>query len=170
MFSHRICVGIFGNSGQVCSATSRVLLHSKVYDDVLDAVLKRASAISVGNPLREETPGTSMGPLVSGGQRDKVLGFIGRAVEKGATIKCGGGPPSNDEAEARAAGRSPGVGYYVAPTVLEGVGEEDEAWVEEIFGPVLCVRKFDDEREAVDAANKSDYGLAAAVMSADPER
>ncbi|CAM9216597.1 unnamed protein product [Choristocarpus tenellus] len=134
----------------------------------MSAVLKRVAKISVGDPLREEMSDTCMGPLVSGTQRDKVLGFISRAVAGGARAVCGGGPPRDDDGPS--SGRLAGKGYYVAPTVLEGVGEEDEAWVEEIFGPVLCVRRFEEEEEAVKAANKSDYGLAAAVMSADRQR
>lgn len=89
-------------------------------------------------------------------------------MEQGASVLCGGGPPS--DADAEASGRKPGVGYYVAPTVLAGVENDHVAWESEIFGPVLCVRRFDSEDEAVQAANRSDFGLAAAVMSSDPER
>lgn len=91
-----------------------------------------------------------------------------QAVAAGAEVLCGGGPPP--DAEAASTSRTPGKGYYVSPTVLAGVQETDEAWTTEIFGPVLCVRKFEDEEEALIAANKSEYGLAAAVMSADKER
>lgn len=91
-----------------------------------------------------------------------------QATDGGAEVLCGGGAPS--EADAEAAGRTPGKGCYVAPTVLTGVKDGDEAWDQEIFGPVLCVREFEDEDEAVSAANNSEYGLAAAVMTADRAR
>lgn len=91
-----------------------------------------------------------------------------QAVEAGAEILCGGGPPP--DADAASTDRTPGKGYYVSPTVLSGVKEGDEAWEEEIFGPVLCVMKFEEESEAVKLANRSQYGLAAAVMSADKDR
>lgn len=91
-----------------------------------------------------------------------------QAVDAGAKALCGGGAPPDDDAAST--GRTPGKGYYVTPTVLTGVKEADEAWTTEIFGPVLCVREFEDEEEALAAANESEYGLAAAVMSADKER
>lgn len=91
-----------------------------------------------------------------------------QAKDAGAEVLCGGGPPSDVGAEA--AGRIPGKGYFVSPTVLAGMKEGDEAWEEEIFGPVLCVAKFEEEDEAVAKANRSQFGLAAAVMSADTER
>ncbi|CAN0270524.1 unnamed protein product [Pylaiella littoralis] len=166
-----ICVGIFFNSGQVCSATSRLLLHSNIHDEVVAKVLERAASVTVGDPLRgddKEATGQCMGPLVSGPQKDKVLGFISRAIDEGAEVLCGGGPPP--DSDAASTNRKPGKGHFVSPTVLTGVKETDEAWTTEIFGPVLCVRKFHEEEEAVAAANKSEYGLAAAVMSADRER
>lgn len=91
-----------------------------------------------------------------------------QAVAAGAEVLCGGGPPA--DADAASTDRTPGTGYYVAPTILSGVKEGDEAWEQEIFGPVLCVMKFEDEAEAVGLANRSQYGLAAAVMSADKTR
>eukprot|EP00903_Cladosiphon_okamuranus_P008338 g8021.t1 len=166
-----ICVGIFFNSGQVCSATSRLLLHKNIHDKVVAKILERAGRVSVGSPLRgdkEAEGATCMGPLVSGPQRDKVLGFVSRAVDAGAKILCGGGAPP--DGDAASTGRTPGKGYYVSPTVLTGVKETDEAWTTEIFGPVLCIREFEDEEEALKATNNSEYGLAAAVMSADKER
>lgn len=81
---------------------------------------------------------------------------------------CGGGPPPDSDAEG--SGRKPGVGYYVSPTVLSGVQEDHEIWDSEVFGPVLCVRPFEDEEEAISIANRSEFGLAAAVMSSDLER
>lgn len=91
-----------------------------------------------------------------------------KAVGAGAKVLCGGGAPPDEDAAS--SGRTPGKGYYVSPTVLAGVEETDEAWTTEIFGPVLCVRTFEDEEEALAAANNSEFGLAASVMSADKER
>ncbi|CAN0524661.1 unnamed protein product, partial [Laminaria digitata] len=93
---------------------------------------------------------------------------LSQAVVAGATLACGGGPPL--DTDAASTDRTPGKGYYFCPTVLTDVKDTDEAWTTEIFGPVLCVRKFEEEAEALEAANNSDYGLAAAVMSADKER
>ncbi|CAN0292788.1 unnamed protein product [Pylaiella littoralis] len=159
------CVGIFSNSGQVCSATSRLLVQSKIYEKVVAAVVDRASRISVGDPMRrgEEAPGPCMGPLVSASQREGVLGFISRAVEGGAAVLFG-------DADAKQSAEKPGVGYYVSPTILSGLSGGDEAWDSEIFGPVLCVKRFEDESEAVEIANSSEFGLAAAVMSSDRDR
>ncbi|CAM9397565.1 unnamed protein product [Scytosiphon promiscuus] len=193
------CVGIFSNSGQVCSATSRLLVQSKVYDQVISAVVDRASQVSVGDPMRrgEEAPGPCMGPLVSASQKEKVIGFVKRAVDGGATVLFGDAD-ANDRSETK-----PGAGYYVSPTILSEVSDDNEAWTSEIFGPpqptwrrtrmrkkttgaieitfiftialprqeqVLCVRKFEDEDEALEAANSSDFGLAAAVMSSNQKR
>lgn len=89
-------------------------------------------------------------------------------MDAGAKVLCGGGPPP--DADAASTDRKPGKGYYVSPTVLTGVKETDEAWTAEIFGPVLCVRQFEEEDEALAAANNSEFGLAASVMSADKDR
>ncbi|CBJ33263.1 Aldehyde dehydrogenase [Ectocarpus siliculosus] len=160
------CVGIFSNSGQVCSATSRLLVQSKIYDQVVSSVVDRASRISVGDPMRRgrDAPGPCMGPLVSGPQKERVLGFVTRAVEGGATVISG------DGADRNAAVQKPAVGYYVSPTILSEVSDENEAWDAEIFGPVLCVRRFEEESEAIESANRSEFGLAASVMSSDQER
>ena len=89
-------------------------------------------------------------------------------MDAGAKVLCGGGPPA--DSDAASSERTPGKGYYVAPTLLADVKQTDEAWTTEIFGPVLCIRKFLEEEEALRAANETDYGLAAAVMTVDKER
>ncbi|MDP2086062.1 MAG: aldehyde dehydrogenase family protein, partial [Gemmobacter sp.] len=150
-----IMFGIFWNQGQVCSATSRVLVERSLYAPLLDRLVTEARKIPIGNGLE---PGTLLGPLVNEAQYLKVLGFIDRARDQGATVACGG----------RAEGRA--KGYFVAPTVLTDVPLTAEAWVEEIFGPVVCIRPFDSEAEAVTLANDTRFGLAAAVMSADDAR
>ena len=150
-----IMFGIFWNQGQVCSATSRVLVERALYAPLLARLVAEARRIRIGDGLAE---GTLLGPLVSKPQYDKVLGFIDRAVAGGATLETGG----------RAEGFA--QGYFVAPTILTGFAEDAECWVEEIFGPVVCLRPFDSEEEALRLANDSRFGLAAAVMSADEAR
>ncbi|KJS09163.1 MAG: aldehyde dehydrogenase [Hoeflea sp. BRH_c9] len=151
-----IMFGIFWNQGQVCSATSRVLIEAPVYDAVLARLVEAAGKIRIGNGLDD---GTLLGPIVSRGQYDKVLAAIERGRTEGATIAAGGG---------RAEGFD--RGYFIAPTVLTGMSEDNYAWREEIFGPVVCVRSFETEDEAVRSANNSRFGLAAAVMSKDLAR
>jgi betaine-aldehyde dehydrogenase len=150
-----IMFGIFWNQGQVCSATSRVLVERSIYPALLARLVDEAKKIRIGDGLED---GTLLGPLVNELQYRKVLGFIDRAREQGATVACGG------KAEGFA------KGYFVAPTVLADVPLTAEAWVEEIFGPVICIRPFDTEAEAIGLANDTRFGLAAAVMSADEAR
>lgn len=151
-----IMFGVFWNQGQVCSATSRVLVQDGIHDRLLARLVTEAGRIQIGEGF---APGTLLGPLVSKGQYDKVMAAIERARTAGATVAAGGG-------------RAPGFakGYFVQPTVLTDVPQDCEAWTEEIFGPVVCVRRFHSEAEAVAVANDSRFGLAAAVMSADEAR
>lgn len=150
-----IMFGIFWNQGQVCSATSRVLVERALYVPLLERLVAEARKIKIGDGFE---PGTLLGPLVNDLQYSKVLGFIDRAIANGARLACGG----------RAEGFE--KGYFVAPTVLTDMALDSEAWVEEIFGPVLCIRPFDTAEEAVRLANDSRFGLAAAVMSKDVSR
>jgi betaine-aldehyde dehydrogenase len=150
-----IMFGIFWNQGQVCSATSRVLVEAPLYERLLARLVEEAGKIKIGDGLAEDT---LLGPLVNQGQFDRVLGSIDRARAAGTTIACGGRAEAINK------------GYFVAPTILDGPALDSEAWTEEIFGPVLCIRAFDTEEEAVRLANDSRFGLAAAVMSADDER
>jgi betaine-aldehyde dehydrogenase len=150
-----IMFGIFWNQGQVCSATSRVLVEASLYPRLLARLVEEAGKIRIGNGLE---PGTLLGPLVNRAQYEDVLRHIARAVEQGATLRCGG------KAEGFA------KGFYVAPTVLTDMPLDSDAWVEEIFGPVVCIRPFESEEEAIRLANDSRFGLAAAVMSADEAR
>lgn len=151
-----IMFGIFWNQGQVCSATSRVLVERSLYAPLLARLVEEAGKIRIGNGLEK---GTLLGPLVNRGQHEDVLRHIARAVEQGATVACGGRRPAGMN-----------TGYYLEPTVLTDVPLDSDAWVEEIFGPVVCLRPFDTEEEAVALANDSRFGLAAAVMSADDAR
>jgi betaine-aldehyde dehydrogenase len=151
-----IMFGIFWNQGQVCSATSRVLIEESAYDQVLARLVEETRKIKIGNGLDE---GTLLGPIVSKGQYDKIVEAIGRGREEGATIAAGGNrPPGLDK------------GYFFEPTILTDMSTESWVWREEIFGPVVCVKSFRDEAEAIRLANDSRYGLAAAVMSKDRAR
>ncbi|TBW36650.1 aldehyde dehydrogenase family protein [Siculibacillus lacustris] len=151
-----VMIGIFWNQGQVCAATSRVLVERPLYDRLLARLVEVAATIPIGPGLE---PGVKLGPLVSRAQYDKVRAAIARAVADGGRIAGGGGRP---------AGRD--VGWFLEPTILTDVPLDADAWREEIFGPVVCVRPFDSEEEAIGIANDSRYGLGAAVMSADRER
>ncbi|MFK0091896.1 aldehyde dehydrogenase family protein [Pseudomonas sp. NPDC090592] len=151
-----IMFGIFWNQGQVCSATSRVLVQEGVYDKLLARLTEEARKITIGDGLEE---GVLLGPLVSRQQYDQVSAAVVRAQEDGAQVVTGGARPA-----------ALGKGYYFQPTILTEVPLDSHAWKEEIFGPVVCVRRFATEKEAVALANDSRYGLAAAVMTTDAQR
>ena len=146
--------GIFFNSGQVCSAGSRILAHADIYDELLERLVARARAMRVGDP-RE--PHTSMGPLVSRVQMNRVLEYIEIGKREGARLAAGGG-------------RSGHTGYFVSPTVFADVEHGMRISQEEIFGPVASVIRFRDEAQAVQLANGTQYSLAAGVWTADMAR
>ncbi|MBY3381817.1 aldehyde dehydrogenase family protein [Rhizobium laguerreae] len=151
-----IMFGIFWNQGQVCSATSRVLVQEGIYDKLLSRLIEETNKIKIGNGLEE---GVLLGPLVSKRQLQQVMAAIDGARAAGATVACGGERPEGFE-----------KGYYLKPTILTDVPLDSDAWVEEIFGPVVCIRPFKTEEEAIELANDSRFGLAAAVMSKDNAR
>lgn len=151
-----ILFGIFWNQGEVCSATSRILVQRALYEPLLERLAQEAQRITIGNGLEH---GVLLGPLVNRDQYDKVLQAIARGRAEGARLVSGGQRPPHLA-----------HGYFVEPTVFADVPEDSWIWKEEIFGPVVCVRPFDTEDEAVRAANNSRFGLAAAVMSADLAR
>ena len=151
-----IMFGIFWNQGQVCSATSRVLVHEAIYERLLARLVEETNKITIGNGLDD---GVLLGPLVSKRQYEQVLAAIEGARKAGATVACGGTRPEGFY-----------KGYYLRPAVLIDVPLDSDAWVEEIFGPVVCVRPFRTEEEAIELANDSRFGLAAAVMSKDDVR
>src|SRR5580692_6841235 len=149
-----VSAGIFFNSGQVCSAGSRILVHQDIYQEVVERIAARAASIRLGDP--KETA-TGMGPLVSAVQMKRVLDYIDIGRREGATVVTGGG-------------RSGETGYFVQPTVFSGVTHEMRISQEEIFGPVAAVISFKDEEDALRIANGTVYNLAAGVWSSDISR
>jgi betaine-aldehyde dehydrogenase len=151
-----VMFGIFWNKGEVCSATSRLIVQDGIAPRLLTRLKEECEQVKIGGPLED---GVLLGPIVSRGQYEKVTGFVQRGLEAGLQLLTGGKRPAHLER-----------GYYLEPTVFVDVPETSELWLEEIFGPVLCVRRFTTESQAVELANTSQYGLAAAVMSQDLER
>lgn len=151
-----IMFGVFWNQGQVCSATSRLLVDERIAGKLLARLVAEAAAIRIGNGL---DPDVTLGPLISAAQRDRVAGFVDRAREQGVELLAGGGVPLGLD-----------TGFFYEPTILFQPPVDAEIWTEEVFGPVLAVRSFRTEEEAVALANHSRYGLAAAVLSRDAAR
>ncbi|WP_277591765.1 aldehyde dehydrogenase family protein [Pseudomonas chlororaphis] len=147
------CGGGFFNAGQMCSATSRVLVADELADEFLLRLKARAEAIRVADPF---DPDVEMGALVNQAQYQRVLGHIDRGLSVGAKLVCGGERPVD---RAR--------GFFVRPTIFTEVPLDSALWREEIFGPVLCVRSFASETEAIALANDSEFGLVASVVGAD---
>lgn len=147
---------LFGSmllAGQACAATTRMFVPASRYSEVLELLAARAQSLRVG-PAHDLS--TDIGPVISARQRDRVLALIRQAIDQGATALTGG-----------AAARGDANGYYVAPTVLIDVDNESTIAQTEVFGPVLCVTKYETPDEAVHLANRSSFGLAGAVWSSD---
>ncbi|BBC38860.1 Aldehyde dehydrogenase (NAD) family protein [Streptomyces graminofaciens] len=145
--------GIFFNQGEMCTAPSRLLVHSSVAEQVTEAIVRRARELRVGDPL---DPATEMGPLVRDSHLERVLAHVRHGVEEGARLRTGGGRPHPESG-----------GSYLEPTVFDGVDPGARLAREEIFGPVLSVLAFDDLDEAVRLANATEYGLAAGLWTSD---
>ncbi|MFY1032673.1 aldehyde dehydrogenase family protein [Pseudomonas asiatica] len=149
-----IVAGITWNAGQMCSATSRLLVQDGIADTLLPRLQAALEQLRVGNPLTEEV---DMGPLTSQAQWLKVAGYFATAREEGLQRLAGGKALDRD-------------GWFVSPTLYADVPKDSRLWTEEIFGPVLCARRFATEEQAIAEANDSRFGLVATVCSADPER
>ncbi|MFF6953199.1 aldehyde dehydrogenase [Streptomyces iakyrus] len=145
--------GIFFNQGEMCTAPSRLLVHSSIAEPVTEAVVRRARELKVGDPL---DPETEMGALVGRAHLDRVTGHIRHGVDEGARLRTGG-----DRVLAETGGT------YLEPTVFDRVDPGSRLAREEIFGPVLSVLAFDDLDEAVRLANATEYGLAAGLWTSD---
>ncbi|MFF5624164.1 aldehyde dehydrogenase family protein [Microbacterium sp. NPDC012755] len=143
--------GSFRHQGQICMATGRHLVHESIADEYVERLRAAASALRLGDPL---TDGTTLGPLITTAQAERVQGIVDQAVADGARVVHGGTHE----------------GVFFAPTVLDGVDAANAAFQSEIFGPVAPVTRFATEAEALALANASDYGLSAAIHTRDIAR
>jgi aminomuconate-semialdehyde/2-hydroxymuconate-6-semialdehyde dehydrogenase len=144
----------FQNTGQICLCGSRLLVERRYYDEFRDAFVARARHHLVGDPLAE---GTFLGPLVSQAHHDKVMSHLDLAREEGGRILAGG---RRIDVPGRCAN-----GWFVAPTVVEGLGPQCRTNQEEIFGPIVTLQAFEDEEEALALANATSYGLSASIWT-----
>ena len=148
---------MFQNTGQSCNAPSRMLVPRAKMDEAAQIAAGAAATVVVGDPKAE---GTSMGPVVSEVQWNKIQGLIQAGIDEGANLVCGG------------VGRPEGIdkGYFVQPTVFSGVTNDMTVAREEIFGPVLCIMPYDSLDEAIAIANDTPYGLAGYVQGEDMDQ
>ena len=147
-------MSVFANTGQDCCARSRVFVERGIYEPFLEKFVAATRRLNVGDPAKAET---QLGPLVSSGQRATVEEFLADARRRSSQFACGGGRPH-------------AKGYYLEPTVLLDVGKDDRCWREEIFGPVVCITRFDDETQMLRDVNASPYGLSGSLWTNDLRR
>jgi len=150
--------GCYLNSGQTCTALTRMLVPQSKYEEAAKLAGEIAKGFTVGDPLAETT---KLGPLSSKAQLERVRGYIKKGVDEGAELIAGGAEPPEG---------APAGGYYVKPTVFGKVQNNMTIAQEEIFGPVLAIIPYQDEEDAIRIANDSPYGLAGAVWSKDETR
>ncbi len=143
-------IGGYWNSGQDCTASSRILVSENVYDDVMAETVRAVESLKVGDPAEGED--VEMGPVISAAQQERILGFIERALEAKATVVTGG-EATGDR------------GFFVKPTIVADVTQDSEIVQREVFGPVVSMQRFSSDDDAVGMANDVRYGLAASVFS-----
>jgi aminomuconate-semialdehyde/2-hydroxymuconate-6-semialdehyde dehydrogenase len=149
--------GIFMNNGEVCLAGSRLYVERSAYEPFMERLVEAARTLKVGDPL---DPETAVGPVVSAEQYERILSYIEIGAREG-TVRTGGGTPDAPELA---------DGYYIEPTIIDGLAQDSRCVKEEIFGPVLVAEPFDDEAHALQLANDSEYGLAAMVWTTNLNR
>ncbi|MCH9738670.1 MAG: aldehyde dehydrogenase family protein, partial [Actinomycetia bacterium] len=143
--------GSFWNTGQNCSAGSRILVHNSIRTQIVEALAKVANSRVVGDP---SDPDTALGPVIEEAALDRILGYVAGAKKQGAEVACGGEQLFEETG-----------GWFVGPTILNGVTPDMTVAQEEIFGPVVSVIGFDTEEEAIELANGTEYGLAAVIYT-----
>jgi betaine-aldehyde dehydrogenase len=148
--------GAFFNAGQMCSATSRILVARALYPEFIERFRQAAAALKLGGP---ELADVEMGPLISHAQQQRVLGFIETGLAEGGLLLADGRSQAQDQ-----------HGYFIGPTIFTDVTPDSTLWREEIFGPVACVRAFDSDADAIAQANDSAFGLVASIVSSDAAR
>jgi acyl-CoA reductase-like NAD-dependent aldehyde dehydrogenase len=144
-----VAMGIFGNSGQICYAGSRLYVHPEIHDDLVAGLRVFAEGLRLGSGLDHTT---NMGPLVSGKQRERVMSYIDSGLSQGAALVTGGGTVGS-------------AGYFVEPTIFTGVSPDMRIVREEIFGPVLTIETFDGLEDVVRLGNDTSFGLGAGVYT-----
>ena len=153
VFAGKATLAATFNTGQDCTAATRVYVEQSKYNDVMEAVVEAMRSVKIGAPFADDT---QMGPFISGVQRERVEGFISRAKASGARIVTGGARPDGFD-----------QGYFFQPTVIVDADQKSEIIQSEIFGPVLTITPFKDEAEALHLGNDVLYGLAASVFTRD---
>ncbi|MBU8906450.1 aldehyde dehydrogenase family protein [Desertibacillus haloalkaliphilus] len=150
--------GIFYNTGQSCEARSRLYVHEDIYDEFMEKFVEKTKQLKLGDPLDK---GTHLGSIVSRGQLEVIDGYVKSAIEEGATVVTGGEELKLEGFE---------DGHWYAPTIITDVTPDMKVVREEIFGPVVVVQKFKDEKEAIKQANDTEFGLGSAIWTKDQGR
>lgn len=156
MMATKVALAAFFNTGQDCTAATRILVEKSKLNEATEAIVEAARKVKIGHPFEKST---EMGPLISADQQNSVMGFVKRAKESGANILSGGKIPNGFK-----------IGYYYEPTVINNVEQSSEVVQKEIFGPVITIQSFDGEEEAVTMANDVDFGLASSIFTKDISR
>ena len=149
---------VFLNQGQMCTATSRILVDESIYDNFVSQFVEKAKKIKIGDCLDFQS---QIGPLASRFQRDRVISYVTKAKKEGIKLLCGGKIPDDETLK---------KGFFFEPTIFEGASPESAIFQEEIFGPVVSLNKFSSNQEAVSLANNSSFALAACIWSKDSSK